>query len=154
VHYGKRHRKNRTLPPSELQVIKTAYPFSLGRAFVADQGDRDLSVEDLITARIGKAQGEGWHSIEWRNDDNFAEDHSGGGPGEPGEHQARGDRHKHHPDQRLDSHDNVAIEGRRRHLSVANRRDGLDAEKEGVRKGSRPCICDRPVAEQIQEREQ
>jgi hypothetical protein len=41
---------------SELQIVETAHPLTLGGALVANEGDRDLRLEDLIAALIGETK--------------------------------------------------------------------------------------------------
>jgi hypothetical protein len=36
-----------------LQIVETAHPFAFGRALVADEGDDDLRLENLIASFVG-----------------------------------------------------------------------------------------------------
>jgi hypothetical protein len=52
VHHRERHCKNRAALAGQLQIVETAHPFAFGCALVADQGDGDLRLENLIAPLV------------------------------------------------------------------------------------------------------
>ena len=153
VHDRKGHRQNRCPVAGQRQFVKPAQHHAFRGLFVAQQGNGDLGLQDLVAALVGEAQGQCRPAVMRTDDRDPAEQDARRRPREAGEHQAGRHCEEQEPERGLDRDDEIGVERRRHQLPVADRRHGLDAEKERIGERTRPSIGDGAGLQQIEQRE-
>ena len=117
------------------------------------QRHADLGLEDQIAALIGGAEHQGRHAVMGRDHRDLAEHHPRRRPRETRKDESGRDREAGHAEQHLAGDEQIGVECRRPHLAIADRRHGLNAEKERIGEGARPRVGDAAVLDQIERRE-
>ncbi len=115
----------------ERELVEAAYS-ARGRVLQPAQADRRRHFAQLGAAFVGDTKHEGRAAAEGRHDRRAAEDDARSGTGEAREEQPRRQRETQEADERLDRYQKVDERAVRGHAPVADRRERLHAEEEGI----------------------
>jgi hypothetical protein len=129
VPKSQRHWKGKNPVELKLKWIKAGDTFFFLDRLMAEKHDAKFGLSHRNMAHVSHPQHQGLYSVKRGYDDSLAEQELGRWSGEANKDQTGDNGHAGHPDYGLGSSDQVAVEGIRVHVPVANGGQGLDAEK-------------------------
>lgn len=136
--------------PHQRQIVEAPHGGPFAGLLVAQQRDAHRRLEDLIAPLIGRAEHQRRHPVVRPDDGDPAEQHPRRRRQEASEDHPGRERQAAHTEQHLQADQQIGGEQLRVHLAIADRRHGLDAEKERIAKGTGPGVADAAAGEQIE----